>query len=102
MVLADFSDRPLFADCVPAMSDPYLLTIMAEDGKWDPSPVVKALQEKRIAVVLLREKLSYPEPMLFLPKDVAKAVVENYEQVPIKSILSVYVPKKDQSSAPPP
>jgi len=98
LILADYSDRPLFADCVPVMSDPYLLTLMAEDGKWDSSMVVKALREKRIAVVLLKEKLSYPEPMLFLPNDVAQAVVENYEQVPIKSIFSIYVPKKDQAS----
>ena len=96
LILADYSDRPLFADCVPVMSDPYLLTLMAEDGKWDPSPVVNALREKRVAVVMLKEKLSYPEPMLFLPRDVARAVIENYEQAPIVSIFSIYVPKKDQ------
>jgi len=82
MVLSQYSELPLFADCVPAMSDPYSLSRMADDGKWDPSPVVEALRNHRINLVIMAEKVDSSRQMVFLPAEVAKAIEENYAPLP--------------------
>ncbi|GEM_PF-3398338 len=78
LVLAQYSDMPLFANCVPAISDPYTLTRMARAGKWDPSPLVEALNNRRVDLVIMSEKVTSAGPMRFLPEAVAEAIERNY------------------------
>lgn len=95
LVLAQHSDLPLFANCVPAMSDPYTLTILAENGTWDPAPVVDAIRAKKVAMVLILEELTVDSPMIYMPREVAKSILENYMKVQtFWTGYEMYIPKQ--------
>ena len=94
IVLAECSDLPLFAGYVPAVSDPYILTMMSEKGKWDPAPVVEALRDHRIGFVMIGEKIEGERPSRFFPAEVADAIYKNYKRIGRYGDTELYMPKQ--------
>ena len=94
LVLAEYSDLPLFAGCVPVMSDPFLLTMMAKKGKWDPAPVVEALRSHKVALVLTKSPINSQKQVNYLPMEVTRAIEENYKILMTNSGFVFYLPKK--------
>lgn len=95
LVLAQYSDLPLFAGCVPAMSDPLTMAMLVDRGAWNPAPVVTAIREKKIALVLTLEEITTDKPMRYMPQEVAKAIKENYSKQPNLWIgYELYIPNR--------
>ena len=78
LVLAQNPDLPLFADCIPAMSDTFSLTLKVKIGSWNPAPVVEALNKRRIPLVVTSENINSAELNRFFPEEVEKAIKNNY------------------------
>jgi hypothetical protein len=78
MVYAQHSQLPLFAGCVPVLSDPFNIADMIRIGKWNSSALISAFKNQEIGLVLMREQVTTSDRMEFMSEDVARTVLENY------------------------
>jgi len=94
-VLSEYPDLPLFAGCLPAISDPFSLTLVSRYTGWEMTPLINALRSKRIRFIITEEPVATDKPMAFLPQNVAQAILDNY--VPLTKYdvdgKHLYVPK---------
>jgi hypothetical protein len=60
------------------MSDTFFLTLKTKIGSWNPAPVVEALNKRRIPLVVTSENINSEEPNRFFPREVEKAIKNNY------------------------
>lgn len=95
LVLAQYSEIPLFAGCTPVLSDPFKFNEMTKFGFWNPAPLVEAIVNRRIQLIIMQEKISADGSMQFLPAEAARAILENYIPIPSgNSQVFLYVPQK--------
>lgn len=93
LIYAQYSEMPLFAGCVPAVSDPWHFAHMARAGIWNPAPLVNALKNRQITVIIMKEKITANAPMEFMPDEAARAALDNYSLIPARpNGFYVYLP----------
>jgi len=94
LVLSQHPDLPLFAGCLPAMTDPLTISLISNHNGEIPLPVVEALGDRRVKLVIMKEEITTAHPMQFLPKGAAEAIEDNYHRVPLYSFgYAFYEPK---------
>ena len=94
LVLSQHSDLPLFAGCLPAMSDPLTIMDISKYTGWEPTVLLDALRDRRIKLVVMEEKVTTERPMIYLSGNVAEAILENYKPLIISQVgYYLYVPK---------
>jgi hypothetical protein len=96
-VLADEKMAFLLETGHPILLQPFELSQLAREGRWDPSPVVADLRAKRFGLVLIDDG---PEVPTFVvddrwTRDMLSALHEAYESTGTLAGATLYRPKKE-------
>jgi hypothetical protein len=96
-VLSEFAHLHL-ALGQPVVYQPFIMSELARQGKWDPSPFLKTLRNETYRLVVLQQPLAQSGPVF--TQEMIAALEENFEEAPQSPLVGertrtfVFVPRQ--------
>jgi hypothetical protein len=80
----------------PVVFEPYLFSLLAEEGKWDPELLITRIRGQEFDLLILRRRLSQPPPLYqdgeFWHRDIWDSMRSNYRMAYQVGSFYIYEP----------
>lgn len=83
----------LYKSGQPLYFQPFIMTRLARDGRWDPAPLAAAMERREIPYVVLYSSIGSERYVRRFPKGFRRALETRYRRLEQIGHLAIYIPK---------